>query len=256
MSRALRTNKTPPWTPQQLSLLNSSALQTFYLTTQHLSDPSILYFEMLLKEAAALMIKVQKHRSAANNIRSPTWEKASLTIEECSRRIRAICTYTGVPASHLPTKKELTEMKKAKELRDQIAAEAAKTASSTPAPALPQPNSTPTPKRTPPSPDDPHTNPPNKPMAADQIVAPPQLTRDRPIKVVIRGLPGHTPVEDRGRTPSSQIPNIKITLMSKSRTREPMPLCVQMSPSSKTDEIYSLSTLLGLRVRGQPGPSV
>ncbi|GIY19438.1 hypothetical protein CDAR_208181 [Caerostris darwini] len=108
-----------------------------------LSDPSpehVLYFEVLLKEAAALMIKVQKHQSASNNICSPTWEKATLTIEECFRRIRAICAYIGVPVSHLRTKLELTEMKKAKELRDQITAEAAKTASSTPGPALPQPN--------------------------------------------------------------------------------------------------------------------
>ncbi|GIY00179.1 hypothetical protein CDAR_20111 [Caerostris darwini] len=116
-----------------------------------LSGPSpghLLYFEVLLKEAAALMTKVQKHQSAANNIRSPTWEKASLTIEECSRRIRAICTYTGVPASHLSTKKELAEIKKAKELQDQIAAEAVQTVTSTPAPALPQQsNSISTPKR-------------------------------------------------------------------------------------------------------------
>ncbi|GIX75511.1 hypothetical protein CDAR_298631 [Caerostris darwini] len=82
---------------------------------QHLTHPSpehLLYFEVLLKEAAALMIKVQKHQSVANNIRSPTWEKASPTIEECSRRIRASCMYTGVPASHLPSKKELAEIKK------------------------------------------------------------------------------------------------------------------------------------------------
>ncbi|GIY64836.1 hypothetical protein CDAR_520911 [Caerostris darwini] len=79
---------------------------------KRLSDPTpehLLYFEVLLKEAAALMTKVQKQQSAANNIRSPTWERASLTIEECSRRIRAICTYTGVP-----TKKELAELKKAR----------------------------------------------------------------------------------------------------------------------------------------------
>ncbi|GIY40935.1 hypothetical protein CDAR_168131 [Caerostris darwini] len=66
------------------------------------------------------MSKVQKHQSAANNIKSPTWEKASITIEECSRRIRAICTYCGVPASHLPSKKELAEIKKAKELQEKL----------------------------------------------------------------------------------------------------------------------------------------
>ncbi|GIY71195.1 nucleic-acid-binding protein from transposon X-element [Caerostris darwini] len=67
------------------------------------------------------------------------------------------------------------------------------------------------------------------------------LQKDRPIKVVIRGLPGHTPVED-----------IEIWNSQFDRKQE---------TSSKTEEIYSLSTLLGLRVsvesyRGQPGPSV
>ncbi|GIY73051.1 hypothetical protein CDAR_566091 [Caerostris darwini] len=106
-----------------------------------LSDPTpehLLYFEVLLKEAAALMVKVSKHQSAANNIKSPTWERASLTIEDCSRRIRAICTYTGIPASHLPTKKELLEIKKAKELQLQLAAEAA-TKEATPPPPAPTP---------------------------------------------------------------------------------------------------------------------
>ncbi|GIX75513.1 hypothetical protein CDAR_298641 [Caerostris darwini] len=37
-------------------------------------------------------------------------------MEECSKRIRAICTYTGVLASLLPSKKELIEMRKAKDL--------------------------------------------------------------------------------------------------------------------------------------------
>ncbi|GIY71194.1 hypothetical protein CDAR_510701 [Caerostris darwini] len=81
-----------------------------------LPDPAINNTETQMDtsqtEAATLMLKVQKHQSAATNIRSPTWERASLTTEECSRRIRAICTYTGVPASHLPTKKELAELKK------------------------------------------------------------------------------------------------------------------------------------------------
>ncbi|GIZ03254.1 hypothetical protein CEXT_496861 [Caerostris extrusa] len=51
------------------------------------------------KEAATLVDKVHKSSSAAQNVRSSTWEKTSLKVEECSRRIRAICTYTGVPAS-------------------------------------------------------------------------------------------------------------------------------------------------------------
>ncbi|GIY50973.1 hypothetical protein CDAR_593191 [Caerostris darwini] len=71
-------------------------------------------------------------------------ERASLTIEECSKRIRAICTYTGIPASHLPTKKELLEIKKAKELQLQLAAEAAAKEATPPppAPTIPeQPNS-------------------------------------------------------------------------------------------------------------------
>ncbi|GIX66601.1 hypothetical protein CDAR_413641 [Caerostris darwini] len=95
-----------------------------------LTDPTMehpLFFEELLKEAASLMLQIQKHQSAANNIRSPTWEKASKKIEEYSTRIRAICTYTGVPASHIPTKKELREMRRQKDIIDLAAAEAAKT---------------------------------------------------------------------------------------------------------------------------------
>ncbi|GIY85341.1 hypothetical protein CDAR_317951 [Caerostris darwini] len=82
-------------------------------------EPTIehyLFFDDLLKEAATLMDKVHKSASAANNVRSPSWEITSMKIEECSRRIRAICTYTGVPASLLPTKKELLEMRKQKDL--------------------------------------------------------------------------------------------------------------------------------------------
>ncbi|GIY52148.1 hypothetical protein CDAR_432391 [Caerostris darwini] len=85
-----------------------------------LTEPTLeyyLYFEVLLKEAATLMDKVHKSSSAAQNVRSPTWEKASLQVEDASKRIRAICHYTGIPASHLPTKKELTEMRKAKDLQ-------------------------------------------------------------------------------------------------------------------------------------------
>ncbi|GIX98520.1 hypothetical protein CDAR_111911 [Caerostris darwini] len=36
--------------------------------------------------------------------------------EECSRHIRAICAYTGVPASLLPSKKELVEMRKRRDI--------------------------------------------------------------------------------------------------------------------------------------------
>ncbi|GIY69146.1 hypothetical protein CDAR_376101 [Caerostris darwini] len=64
-----------------------------------------LFFEELLKEAATLMDKVHKSASAAQNVRSPLWETTSMRVEECGRRIRAICTYTGVPASLLPTKR-------------------------------------------------------------------------------------------------------------------------------------------------------
>ncbi|GIY09644.1 hypothetical protein CDAR_412271, partial [Caerostris darwini] len=87
--------------------------------SKRVSEPTLehyLFFEELLKEAASLMDKIHKHSSAAHNVRSPTWENASLRIEECSKRIRAICTYTGVPASLLPSKKELIEMRKAKDL--------------------------------------------------------------------------------------------------------------------------------------------
>ncbi|GIY64031.1 hypothetical protein CDAR_465211 [Caerostris darwini] len=108
------------------------------------TDPTpehLLYFEVLLKEAAALMTKVQKHHSVAN-IKSPTWERASMTIEECSRSIRAICKYTGIPASHLPSKKELAEIKKVKELQLQLAAEAAIKETAPPPPMPEQPNTT------------------------------------------------------------------------------------------------------------------
>ncbi|GIY58450.1 hypothetical protein CDAR_125231, partial [Caerostris darwini] len=87
--------------------------------SKRVSEPTLehyLFFEELLKEAAALMDKIHKHSSAAHNVRSPTWENASLRIEECSKRIRAIFTYTGVPASLLPSKKKLIEMRKAKDL--------------------------------------------------------------------------------------------------------------------------------------------
>ncbi|GIY14565.1 hypothetical protein CDAR_111721 [Caerostris darwini] len=89
--------------------------------TRRLSDPTpehLLFFEDLLKEAATLMAEVQKYPSAAHNIRSPTWEKASLTIEECNKRIKAICTYIGVPAYQLPTKMELNELRQMKELQE------------------------------------------------------------------------------------------------------------------------------------------
>ncbi|GIY87210.1 hypothetical protein CDAR_221911 [Caerostris darwini] len=52
-----------------------------------------LSFEELLKEAATITDKVHKFSSAAQNVRSPTWEKSSIQIEECSKRIRAICTF-------------------------------------------------------------------------------------------------------------------------------------------------------------------
>ncbi|GIY07588.1 hypothetical protein CDAR_31501 [Caerostris darwini] len=118
--------------------LSSSDFLFSHPAPHRLSDPTpehLLYFEVLLKEAAALMVKVSKHQSAANNIKSPTWERASLTIEDCSKRIRAICTYTGIPASHLPTKKELSELKKAKELQLQLEAEAAAKEAIPPPPA-------------------------------------------------------------------------------------------------------------------------
>ncbi|GIY15712.1 hypothetical protein CDAR_251071, partial [Caerostris darwini] len=91
-------------------------------------EPSIehlLFFEELLKEAASLMLQIQKHQSAANNIRGPAWAQASRKVEEYSTRIRAICTYTGIPASHIPTKKEILEMRKEKDIADLAAAEAA-----------------------------------------------------------------------------------------------------------------------------------
>ncbi|GIY31916.1 hypothetical protein CDAR_409681 [Caerostris darwini] len=133
-----------------------------------LSDPSpehLLFFEVLLKEAAALMSKVQKHQSAANNIKSPT-------------NLAQILESNGTLFKSL------------------------------------------------------------------------MLQKDRPIKVVIRGLPGHTPVEDiEAELRALEFPLIKIARMSKFRTRETMPLLyVQLSPSSKTEEIYSLSTLLALSV--------
>ncbi|GIY11150.1 hypothetical protein CDAR_110881 [Caerostris darwini] len=40
--------------------------------------------------------------------------------------------YTGVPASHLPSKKKLIDLKKAKELQNHIAAEAAKNVENAP----------------------------------------------------------------------------------------------------------------------------
>ncbi|GIY11356.1 protein BUD31 homolog [Caerostris darwini] len=196
-----------------------------------LSDPTpepLLYFEVLLKEAAAVMVKVSKHQSAANNIKSPTWERASLTIEDCSKRIRAICTYTGIPASHLPIRKELLEIKKAKELQLQLAAEAAAKEATPPppAPTIPeQPNSTETSEQ-------PISSKRKSPTSDDdeegfqKVVSKKDRKRkDRPIKVVLRGLPGHTPIEDvETELRALEFPLIKIARMSKFRTREPMPL--------------------------------
>ncbi|GIY10207.1 hypothetical protein CDAR_56911 [Caerostris darwini] len=112
-----KMNTTQTVTAEQLSfnefLMNHPA-------PKRLTEPTLehyLYFEVLLKEAATLMDKVHKSSSAAQNVRSPTWEKASLQVEDASKHIRAICHYTGIPASHLPTKKELTEMRKAKDLQ-------------------------------------------------------------------------------------------------------------------------------------------
>ncbi|GIY11651.1 hypothetical protein CDAR_53041 [Caerostris darwini] len=90
--------------------MNNDMDTTITVTAEQLSNTEfllshLLFFEDLLKEAAALMTKVQKYQRAANNIKSPTWEKASIPIEESSQRIRAVCTYTGVPASHLPSNK-------------------------------------------------------------------------------------------------------------------------------------------------------
>ncbi|GIX84440.1 hypothetical protein CDAR_620631 [Caerostris darwini] len=115
----------PPLHEQGLPDKQQITMDTTMTVTAELLSNTDFLFDHPVPHAAVLIIKVQKHQSAANNIRSPTWEKAFLTIEECSRRIRTICTYTGVPASHLPTEKELAEIKKAKELQDQIAAEAA-----------------------------------------------------------------------------------------------------------------------------------
>ncbi|GIY23009.1 hypothetical protein CDAR_299321 [Caerostris darwini] len=100
--------------------LSSNEFLMNHPAPRRLTEPTLehyLYFEVLLKEAATLMDKVHKSSSAAQNVRSPTWEKASLQVEDASKRIRAICHYTGIPASHLPTKKELTEMRKAKDLQ-------------------------------------------------------------------------------------------------------------------------------------------
>ncbi|GIY22554.1 hypothetical protein CDAR_269941 [Caerostris darwini] len=109
--------------------LNDNNFLSNHSAPHKVLEPSIehmLFFEELLKEAASLMLQIQKHQSAANNIRGPAWEQASKKVEEYSTRIRAICTYTGIPASHIPTKKEILEMRKQKDISDLAAAEAAK----------------------------------------------------------------------------------------------------------------------------------
>ncbi|GIX81313.1 hypothetical protein CEXT_715751 [Caerostris extrusa] len=65
-----------------------------------------------------------------------------MTIEECSRRIRAICTYTGIPASHLPTKKRASGIKESEGASIQLAAEAAakEVPPPPPAPTMPEPS--------------------------------------------------------------------------------------------------------------------
>ncbi|GIY88182.1 hypothetical protein CDAR_90141, partial [Caerostris darwini] len=109
--------------------LNDNNFLSSHPAPHKVLEPSIehlLFFEELLKEAASLMLQIQKHQSAANNIRGPAWAQASRKVEEYSTRIRAICTYTGIPASHIPTKKEILEMRKQKDIADLAAAEAAK----------------------------------------------------------------------------------------------------------------------------------
>ncbi|GIX89478.1 hypothetical protein CDAR_598011, partial [Caerostris darwini] len=63
---------------------NPAAKRTSEPTLEH-----YLFFEELLKEAATLMDKVHKYCRAAQNVQSPTWEKTSLQMEECSMCIRA-----------------------------------------------------------------------------------------------------------------------------------------------------------------------
>ncbi|GIY34274.1 hypothetical protein CDAR_14161 [Caerostris darwini] len=106
--------------------LNDNNFLSSHPAPHKVLEPSIehlLFFEELLKEAASLMLQIQKHQSAANNIRGPAWAQASKKVEEYSTRIRAICTYTGIPASHIPTKKEILEMRKEKDIADLAAAE-------------------------------------------------------------------------------------------------------------------------------------
>ncbi|GIY23083.1 hypothetical protein CDAR_525321 [Caerostris darwini] len=188
---------------------------------RRLTEPTLehyLFFEMLLKEAATLMDKVHKSSSAAQNVRSPTWEKASLQVEDASKRIRAICHYTGIPASHLPTKKELTEMRKAKDLQILQKEAEEKAIAETPAVATSQEAITADPpktgtaiKRKTPAPDDdevfitvqskkkdhrvnmaanlPLTNPPNTTLAADPSMSSkkPRANRIPPFFVSAKG---------------------------------------------------------------------
>ncbi|GIX99504.1 hypothetical protein CDAR_104401 [Caerostris darwini] len=51
--------------------------------TKNTNEPTLehyLFFEELLKEAATLMDKVHKSASAANNVRSPSWETTSMKV--------------------------------------------------------------------------------------------------------------------------------------------------------------------------------
>ncbi|GIY03806.1 hypothetical protein CDAR_288921 [Caerostris darwini] len=199
---------------------------------------------MLLKEAAAPMIKVQKHQRAANIILSPTWEKASLTIEECSQRIRAICTYIGAPASHLPTKKELSELNKAKELRDQIAAEAAQTVTAVKTaltPALPQQQqgTTPTPKRkTPPS------------LDADDEGFKTVISKKEKKRVSTRTQP--STFTSRSVQPTVAFSEIlRQGNEAKSVGRAPQPIMVRKPlPAATTNSSAPVSALLGVFVNG------
>ncbi|GIY28270.1 RNA-directed DNA polymerase from mobile element jockey [Caerostris darwini] len=88
------------------------------------------------------------------------------------------------------------------------------------------------------------------------------LREERPIKVVIRGLPASTNISNILKELAEEgFELTKITRLSKYRTKEPMPLFyAQVKKNPLADAIYNVTEILGAQVcieayRGRPGPS-
>ncbi|KAF8784134.1 Nucleic-acid-binding protein transposon like protein, partial [Argiope bruennichi] len=88
------------------------------------------------------------------------------------------------------------------------------------------------------------------------------LKQDRPIKVVIRGLPSCTPIEDiKSEFLKEGFSVVSITQLTKFQTKSPMPLFyVQVANGPLSETVYTLTEMFGTKIsveryRGRKGPS-